>query len=445
MRTKAPMSISRRMFLGGAAASIALPLFESLLPRRARAAAATAPRRLFVFYVPCGIVMDQWTPADEGASWTPSPILAPLTPFRDRTLVLTGLANKPARPDGAGDHAAGTGSFLSCVHVRKTEAENISNGRTLDQYAAAALGEGLRFPSLELGVDGGSAAGGCDSGYSCAYARNIAWADATTPLPKTTNPRVVFDRLFAGFDPEATAAELARRRMYRASVLDLSRRQATDLKGKLGRTDQAKLEQYLTAIRDLESRLDSAQALCAPGQPPGDGLDYPGHVKAMLDLSALAFQCDQTRVITFMIGNAGSGRAHPHLGITEAHHELSHHMNVQATLDKLTAINRWELEQFAYLAGKLDGMTDVDGTKLLDNSLLYLSSEIEDGNSHSHYNMPIVVTGRAGGTLDTGRHVRFTGDPPVANLYLAFLRALGVTPPATFGDDGTGPLPGVLR
>ena len=439
------MKISRRLFLGGAGAAIALPLFESLAPRGLRAAAAVAPKRFFVFYVPCGIVMNQWTPADEGTGWTPSPILAPLAPWKDRTLVVTGLANRPARPDGAGDHAAGTGSFLSCVHVRKTEAENIANGRTVDQYAAAALGLGLRFQSLELGIDGGSAAGGCDSGYSCAYARNIAWADATTPLPKTTNPRVVFDRLFAGFDPDATAAELAKRKMYRSSILDLSRRQATDLKAKLGRTDQAKLEQYLSAIRDLESRLDSAASLCAPGQPPGSGLDYPAHVRAMLDLSALAFQCDQTRVITFMIGNAGSGRAHPHLGITEAHHELSHHMSAQPTLDKLTAINTWELEQLAYLVGKLDGFADVDGQTLLDNSLVYLSSEIEDGNSHSHYNMPIVVCGGAGGTLATGRHVRYPGEPPVADLYQAFLGALGAPVPATFGDDGTGPLPGILR
>jgi hypothetical protein len=438
-------TFSRRQFLGGAGAAIALPFLESLLPRRARAQAVTAPRRLFVFYVPCGIVMDQWTPAVEGTGWAPSPILTPLAPYRDRTLVLTGLANKPARPDGAGDHAAGTGSFLSCVHVKKTEAENISNGRTLDQVAAAALGEGLRFPSLELGIDGGSAAGGCDSGYSCAYARNIAWADATTPLPKTTNPRVVFDRLFAGFDPDATAAEMARRRRYRASILDLSRRQASDLKAKLGRTDQAKLDQYLTAIREVESRLDSAAALCVPGAPPADGLDYPAQVRAMLDLSALAFQCDQTRVITFMIGNAGSGRAHPHLGITEAHHELSHHMGVEATLAKLTQIDTWEIEQLAYLAGRLDGITDVDGKPLLDNSRLYFSSEIEDGNTHSHLNMPIAIVGGSGGALDSGRHVRFTGDPPVANLYLSFLTALGVTAPATFGDDGTGPLPGVLR
>ena len=436
---------SRRFFLGGAGAAIALPFLESLLPRGARAAAADAPRRLFVFYVPCGIVMDQWTPAEEGPDWTPTPILAPLVPWKDRTLVVTGLANRPARPDGAGDHAAGTGSFLSCVHVRKTEAENISNGRTLDQFAAAALGQGLRFPSLELGIDGGSAAGGCDSGYSCAYARNIAWADATTPLPKTTNPRVVFDRLFAGFDPDATAAELERRRLYRASILDLSRRQAGDLRAKLGRTDQAKLDQYLTAIRDLESRLDSAQARCAPGAPPGDGLDYPSHVRAMLDLSALAFQCDQTRVITFMLGNAGSGRAHPHLGITESHHELSHHMSVPATLDKLTRIDTWELEQLAYLLGRLDAIDDVDGSKVLDNSLVYLSSEIEDGNTHSHFNMPIVVCGGAGGTLATGRHVKYAAAPTVANLYISVLQALGVTPPATFGDDGTGPLPGILR
>lgn len=434
---------SRRMFLGGAAAAIALPWLESLLPRRARAAAPAPIKRLFVFYVPCGIVMNQWTPAAEGANWQPTPILAPLAPYKDRTLVLTGLANKPARPDGAGDHAAGTGSFLSCVHVRKTEAENISNGRTLDQYAAAVLGEGKRFPSLELGIDGGSAAGGCDSGYSCAYARNISWADATTPLPKTTNPRVVFDRLFSGLDPNATAAELAKRKLYRTSVLDHGLAQAQSLRLQLGRTDVAKLDQYLSAIRDVESRLDTAESRCVPGMAPGDGLDYPGQVRAMLDLAALAFQCDRTRVVTFMLGNAGSGRSYPFLDIPEAHHELSHHMNVAATLDKLTRIDRWEVEQFAYLVGKLAAMTDVDGTNVLDNSLLYLSSEIEDGNSHSHNNMPIVVCGKAGGSLVTGQHRRFTGDPPVANLYLSFLQALGV-PAQTFGDDGTAPLPGLV-
>ncbi len=439
------MKISRRLFLGGAGAAVALPFFESLLPRGARAAAAAAaPRRLFVFYVPCGISMGSWTPAGEGANWT-SPTLDSLAPYRDRTLILTGLANKPARPDGAGDHAAGTGSFLSCVHVRKTEAENISNGRTLDQFAATTLGAGLRFPSLELGIDGGAAVGGCDSGYSCAYARNISWADATTPLPKTTNPRVVFDRLFGGFDPNATAAEIAKRQLYRTSVLDHGRRQASDLRAKLGRTDQAKLDQYLTAVREVESRIDSAESRCVPGGPPGDGLDYPGHVRAMLDLSALAFQCDQTRVITFMLGNAGSGRSYPHLGIGEGHHELSHHQSVPATIAKLAAIDKWEVEQLAYLAGKLDAVTDPDGGTVLDNSLLYFSSEIEDGNSHSHNNMPIAVVGGAGGTLSPGRHVRFTGDPPVGNLYVSFLGALGVPMPATFGDDGTGPLPGILR
>jgi hypothetical protein len=326
--------------------------------------------------------------------------------------------------------------------VFKTEGADIQNGVSLDQVIAGQVGAATRFASLELGLEGGSAAGGCDSGYSCAYARNIAWAGPSSPLPKVTSPRVAFDRLFAGYDPAATQAQIEERIARDRSVLDYSLDQATSLRGKLGRTDQGKLDEYLTAVRELEMRLDDPAVTCTPGAAPGDDPDVRVRVQNMLDLVALAYQCDLTRVVTFMLGNAGSNRTYPFLDIPDAHHEISHHQDDPAKIAKLQTIDTWEVEQLAYLLGKLKAMTDVDGTPVLDSTCVFFSSEIEDGNSHSHYNMPIVVAGKAGGAFKTGRHVVYDGDPPVANLFLSILGAFGVGAP-TFGDDGTAPLAGL--
>src|SRR3954469_13174006 len=198
---------------------IALPFLASLRSRLARGADPMVPLRFVGFYLPCGIVMNNWTPAAEGPAWT-SPILTPLDPYRDQLLVLTGLDNKPGHSDGGGDHASGTGAFLTATHVKKTAGADINNGVSLDQVVAKTLSNGLPLPSLELGTDGGSAVGDCDTGYSCAYARSIAWAGPQSPLPKQTNPAAVFDRLFAGYDPDASAAEVMKRKLYRTSVLD---------------------------------------------------------------------------------------------------------------------------------------------------------------------------------------------------------------------------------
>jgi hypothetical protein len=435
------MRLSRRKFLGGAGAMIALPFFASLAPRTSRGGPMPRPKRFIGYYLPCGIVMNNWTPSAEGPAWS-SPILAPLDAFRDRVLVLTGVNNIPGRSDGGGDHAAGTGSFLTCKHVRKTAGADIENGISIDQVLAPVLSDGKLFPSLELGTDGGSAVGDCDTGYSCAYARSIAWSGPTTPLPKQTNPAAVFDRLFAGYDPEATAEQIARRQLYRTSVLDTALDDADTLMPRLGRTDQLKLDEYMTSVRELENRITGPSNVCQPGERPDSGLSFADRARAMADLMAIAFECDLTRVITFMLGNAGSGNAHPQVGVTESHHELSHHQGNVDWLNKLTTINTWEIGELAYLLGKLRMIDDGDGQNALDNSIVFLSSEIEDGDAHRHTNLPVIVAGTGGGTIATGEHRRYTNGPPLANLFIAIADGLGV-PLSSFGDDGTGPLAGI--
>lgn len=433
--------LSRRAFLGGAGVCLALPALESLTPRGARAEVGDA-RRILAFYVPNGIHMAAWTPAVTGAAYDLTPILSPLVNVKDKLLVLTGLANEPARPDGPGDHAAGTGSFLTCAHVVKTEGANIKNGISMDQVAAGYLSQFTRIPSLQIGIDGGSSVGDCDSGYSCAYARNISWASETQPLPKTVNPQVVWDLLFDGFDPQASAEEIARRKVYRTSVLDSVLSEAESLRLRLGTTDQRKLDEYMNGVRELETKIEKASTApaCTPVDRPPASLPLQEHVKMMLDLTVLAFQCDATRVVSFMLANAGSGRSYPFLMVNEAHHEISHHQGLQENYDKLQIIDTWEVEQLAYLLERLDGIDEGNGTTLLDNSAVFFSSEIEDGNSHSHYNMPILLAGGCGGKFNTGRHVSYSGNPPVANLFISMLNAVGAEV-TSFGDNGTGPLP----
>jgi len=434
---------SRRRFLGGAGAMIGLPLLTSLLPRRARGADPARKQRFLALYVPCGIVMNRWTPVDEGANWTMSPILTPLAPYRDRTLVLSGVNNLPGRSEGGGDHAAGTGAFLTCTHVKKTTGADISAGVSLDQVLAPVLSAGLPFPSLELGADGGAAVGDCDTGYSCAYARSIAWKNATTPLPKQVTPRGVFDRMFAGYDPDASIAEVERRKALRKSVLDYGLGDAETLRTQLGRTDQQKLDEYLNSVREVELRVDRPVAVCRPGERPSSGgFEFHEVIHAMMDLIAIAFECDQTRVITMMMGNAGSYHSHPQVGVSEAHHELSHHMNSVYSNDQLEKINTWEVGELAYLMGKLDMIDDGNGQTALDNTTIFFGSEIEDGDAHRHSNMPMLVCGGGSGRIATGTHRRLTGQTQ-GNLFVSLLQAFGL-PDLAFGDDGTAPMPGIV-
>ena len=432
--------LSRRTLLRGAGTLMALPFFEAMLPARALGQNAPKPRRFVGFYIPCGIHMPAWTPAATGSGWAATEILQPLVDggFKNDVLVLSGLANRPARPDGPGDHASGTGAFLTAAHPFKTAAANIKNGISVDQVLANAVRQYTRFGSLELGIDSGGNSGDCDSGYSCAYATNIAWASDTQPLAKETSPMAVFDRLFGAVDPNQTAAAITKRKLYKQSVIDSVKDDASRLQTRLGKTDQRKLDEYLTGVRQLEVRIQSeAPSQCAPGARPAGFIDIRDKTTQMLDLIAFAFQCDLTRVATFMLQNAGSNYVHRFLGLTDGHHTMSHHGGAPVKHANLTKINVWEVQQLAYLLGKLKAIVEPDGT-VLDNSLVFFSSEIEDGDSHSHFNMPIVVAGKAGGAFTPGRHVRYAAQESVGNLFVSMLNGLGV-PTTQFGDS-TGAL-----
>lgn len=441
-----PGGFGRRAFLGGAGVALGLPLFESLAPRAIRSAQARGngePLRLVSFYVPNGIDMDDFTPASTGPDYAATAILQPLFDLmiEQNVLVLSGLDNVPAKPDGAGDHAAGTGGFLTCRSVNKSESD-IQNGISMDQVYAQFLGDATPLSSLQLGIEGGSSIGNCDSGYSCAYSRNISWANATTPLPKLTSPQVAFDLMFGGYDPAATAEEIARRRKYRLSVLDYVETDATALQSKLGKTDRTKLEQYLDGVRDLEQRImtEGDGPVCETGSYSYTFEDFPGHVKVMLDLIVLALSCDTTRVVSFMLGNGASGRSHGFLGVPGAHHDISHHGSDPVLRDQLRIIDTWEVAQYAYLLDRMRAVTEGD-SNMLENSIVHFSSEIEDGNSHSHYNMPILLGGSACGKLINGQHLNIDNGK-VSELYITMLQSLGVDI-SSFGDDGQGPLAGI--
>jgi len=426
---------TKALLAAGGAATVGLPFLESLAPRRAYAQGKPATRLIF-FYVPNGIQAADFRPKAIGDAYAITPILKPLEALRADFSVISGLENAPGKPDGPGDHASGTSSFITCAHANKSETD-IKLGMSADQIAAARLGKQTRLPSLELGIDGGSSAGGCDSGYGCAYTRNISWSGPSTPLPKMTNPQLVFDRLFTGYDPSASAAELAKRKAYKKSVLDLVLGDAQSLSTKLGKSDRVKLDEYLTGVRELETQIGSnmEEASCEPGTRPADKLPYAAHVKMMCDLMVMAMQCDVTRIFTFMIGNGLSGRTYPDLGITRGHHEISHHGMNPDNLAQLTKIATWEMEQLGYLLGKMKGIEDGPGSSVLYNSAVFLSSDISDGDRHNHDEMPVILAGHGGGALKPGRHIAYdrAKKSKVSNVLVSMLAAAGVDAPV--GDS----------
>jgi len=442
---------SRRLLLGGGATLFGLPFLESLVPRAARAQAQAAPVRLVYVFLPNGLDMATFRPTTVGADYALPPMFTGLDALKGDFSIITGLENLNARPDMAGDHASGTSGFITCTHANKSETE-IKLGISVDQVAAQKIGMATRLPSLQLGIDGGGGTGNCDSGYSCAYARNISWSDAATPLPKIVDPYQAFNQLFEGYDPNASAAEAAKRTAYEKSVIDFVLADVNGLSPKLGTTDKVKLDQYLTGVRELEKRIVGVGpgASCAPGTPPVKGakLDFPTHLKTMFDLIALAFACDATRIVTFMVANALSQRTYPWLDITAGHHDISHHMNDANNIAQLAKIGAWEMQQLGYFFDKLKAVPDVvEGQNVLHNSAIFCSSDISDGNRHNHDDMPIVLGGHGGGKLTPGQHISFTPkartDPKqkVSNLLVTMLEAAGVTG-AQFGDS-TGPIAGV--
>ncbi|MCA9547059.1 MAG: DUF1552 domain-containing protein, partial [Myxococcales bacterium] len=337
--------MDRRAFLRGAGAALSLPLLEAMLPGLARAQGAAPPTRFVAFYVPNGMHMPSWTPAAVGADWAITPILAPVAAFKDRLNVLSGLNNLPAQPDGPGDHAGGTSGFLTAAHAYKTDGANIRLGVSIDQVIAQAVGGRHRFSSLVLGAEGGGNAGGCDSGYSCAYSRNISWVGESQPAAKEINPAALFDRLFGtpeGVDPAA----VARQRRGKRSILDYVKADVTRLNTRLGAPDRLKLDQYLTGVREVERQITLAEAQqCDAGARPEPPELYTQRIEQMIDLLVLALQCDQAPVATFMLANAGTNRSFPFLNIAEGHHQLSHHQGNPDNHAKLEQIDIWELTQ----------------------------------------------------------------------------------------------------
>ena len=462
-------ALSRRLFLGGSAVVVGLPFFESLMPKAALAQSQAAAKRLIYWWIPNGVWMDSFRPTTTGTGYAMPPVLAALEPLRGDFSIVTGLNNQPANPDQVGDHAAGTSAFITCSHALKS-ATTIKLGISADQVAANGLiknGVKTRIPSLPLGIDGGGGTGACDSGYACAYSFNVSWADAMTPLPKITDPLQVFKQIFMGYDPTASMADVAKRQAYDKSVLDYVTTDATRLALKLGKTDAAKLDQYLTGVRALELQVTSAAsaASCAMGTPPpsttgGTKIDYPTHMKLMLDLMVLAFQCDATRVISFMQGNAVSLQTYPFLmangaPITRGHHDISHHGGDPTSIAQLIAINTWTFQQFAYLLTQMKAIPDGPaGSSLLTNSTIFVSSDVSDGDMHNHNDMPVLLAGHGGGALKPGQHVRYgpavsapswKSKPPVSgvplsNLLLTTLATVGV--PGPIGDS-TATLPEV--
>jgi hypothetical protein len=428
------MVLDRRTFLRGAGATLALPFLESALGRTAWASNHHATKRLLVFYVPNGIQSQWWTPDVEGADYDIKPILTPLTHLRHRIRLISGLRNDPARPDGPGDHAAGTGSFLTSAHCYKTAGANISNGISIDQRIAQEVGGLHRYNSIVTASEGGGNAGSCDSGYSCAYTHNISWMSDTQPAAREARPRVLFNRLFGGRGAGLSDEERARLSAQRTSVLDFVLDDAQRLQQRLGVSDRLKLDEYLTGVRELERQIAlGAGSQCSAGVAPESGVNLPVSIRQMLDLLVLSLQCDLSPVVTYMLGNAGSNRPMPWLNIAEGHHSISHHQSDPDRLDMLRRIATWEMEQVAYLLDRLAATSDVSGS-LLDNTLVLFSSEIEDGHRHRHDNLPVLLAGGEGFGVQQGLHQRVDGQTPIANLFVGMGQAMGV-PINSFGDS----------
>lgn len=437
--------LGRRAFISASgAAVVSLPLFEAFEPKLARA--ATGIPRFIGFYVANGKHMPAWKPTTDGPDYALTPTLMPLMALKKKFMVLTGLENKGAERQVGGDHARGTGSYFTCTNIH-TASEISSgsppNGISVDQVIADQIGKSSRIASLQLGLTNN----GRDQGYGSEFIQNISFDKNGKFKPKTIVASSAFDTLFQGFDPSASAADVERRNKLKASVLDFAVEQAKALSPTISHSDNMKLDQYLTSVRELEQRLQSSGsgAACAGATKPSNPTAVPDQVNAMMDVMVLALQCNVTQVITYMLGNGGDGAINgfPWLNISDHHHAIAHHQNLQVNFDKLMKVNLWEIQELAYLLGKLDAI-DEGGSTLLDNTLVLYSSEISDGNRHNHDDLPVLLAGGSNLGVATGQHLRFT-KTPIASLFLSLIQLMGATSVTKFGDDGTTPLPGIVK
>ena len=440
-----PIQISRRSVLKGTGTLMSLPLLDAMLASNGLAAETTgaAPIRTAYLFTPNGVIMPSWTPEKDGTDYELSETLKPLEPFKAEINVLSGLAqdNGRAKGDGPGDHARSASSFLTGAHPVKTAGADIRVGVSADQVAAQYIGDQTRLPSLEIGIEKGRSSGNCDSGYSCAYSSAISWKTEHTPMAKEIVPQLVFDRLFGS--EKGSPEERARRAKYRRSILDLVADDASRLSKTLGQTDRRKLDEYFTSVREIETRIEQAQKSAELEKPDfeipnGIPSDMTQHIRLMYDLMIMAFRTDSTRVATFMLANEGSNRRYEPVGVKRGHHQLSHHRDKEDMVADLRKIDHYLIEQFAYFLQKMSDTKEGEGS-LLDNSMIVYGSGLGDGNRHRHENLPIVLAGRGGGTIQPGRHIRYAEETPLNNLFLAMLHRVGANV-ENFGDSN-----GVLK
>jgi len=432
-------------------ALIGLPALECMTPAAKAAgkftgqSAGGAPVRMAYIYSPNGRNMGLWAPKGEGKDYQLSKTLEPLAKHKGAMQVLSGLDHDKAKAngDGGGDHARANATFLTGCQAKKTSGADIKIGVSVDQIAAAQIGNQTLLRSLEMSCDETRQSGRCDSGYACAYQYNLSWRTERTPMAPEHDPRAVFERLFGDALGKGSAEQRARRTAERKSVLDYALDDAKQLNKYLGANDRQKIDEYLTAVREMEQRIEKAEKMTKAmpkGQAPaGVPSNYRDHIRAMYDLMVLAFQTDSTRISSYMMAHDGSNRSFADIGVPQGHHHISHHGRDPKKMEQIAKIDRFYVEQFAYFLDKMKAAKDIDGKSLLDNSMIVFGSGISDPDRHDHIDLPIVLAGGGGGTLQPGRHVRFKGDIPLTNLYLSMLDRVGVKAERIGDSDGRLP------
>lgn len=432
-------ALSRRTLLRGAGAAIALPLLDAMIPASTALAETVANptrlRRLGYVYMPMGFNPKEWTPQGNTLDKLP-PSLSSLEKVKQQVTVITGLELRNAYP---GSHATSNSAFLSAASAKRTESSDYHLGTTVDQIAARHIGQQTQLPSLELAMDLLNNAGQCDNGYACVYQNNLSWSSPTTPLPAEAHPRLVFENLFGeGGSPSDRRATLRRR----ASLLDSVTEEMQRFKLKLGTGDRNKVDDYFTSIREVERRIQRAEASVEENplpdldRPVGVPVAYADHARLMFDLQVLAFQGDITRVVAFQLAREASTRTYPEIGVPEPHHPTSHHGNNPEKLEKLAKINQFHVSLFAEFLEKMSATPEAGGS-LLDHSLYLYGSGMGDSDAHDHTDLPIIVAGGAAGQMRGGRHIKYDQHTPMANLHLTLLNKVGVEMNSFADSDGT--------
>lgn len=440
---------SRRNFLRGFGAAVTLPALEAFrnplmaattAGREIATTASGAPLRMAYLYAPNGVNVEKWRPKGTTSGYKMGETFGAMEKHREDFQIFTGFEQNNARrgEDGGGSHARANAVFLTSARPKKTAGSDIRVGISVDQLAANAVAEKTRFASLELSTSGVHKSGQCDSGYSCAYQFNLSWRSETQPMTPESKPRAVFERLFGAGDSQERGQSLGQRLASKKSVLDFIQNDAKALHRSLGRTDQHKLDEYLTGVREIEKQIEKAESLGIPVDPgvgaPGEYTSFEEHLHMMFDMMVLAFKTDSTRVTSFMMSHDGSNRSFGEIGVNDGHHSISHHKNKKENLDKIAKIDEFYLTQLAYFLERMKTTEDVDGKSLLHNSMVVYGSAISDGNRHDHGDLPIILAGNGGGAFSPGRHVDLGEEVPLANLYLRMLNEFGVNE-RRFGDS----------